>query len=90
MNYDDKFKEFLVTSTTHAILSDGIWEVKQNVTQKRLEEGTEWEEKSANVSAFDSDLETAFKNAYISMGTYLESIGGDLFEVDEELKETLQ
>lgn len=80
MNYDDKYIEFLVTSTTSAVITDGVWEVKQEVAQKRTEDGEEWEEKNVVVSAFDSDLETAFKNAFISMGTYLESVGGDLFD----------
>lgn len=83
---DEDFSGYMVTSTTEAVKKeDGTWEVKQIVKQSRKKVGEDWETKSTNVSAFDKDLETAYKHVFISMATYLESLAGDLFNAEEDL-----
>lgn len=61
---------------------DGFWVVKQTILQKRTKDGETWEEKEVSMTAKDMNLDTAFKEAMLSIAVYLDSIGGDLFYED--------
>ena len=82
---DDRVVGFITSSVTDCQKDEnGRWVVKQKVVQRRSFDGEKWEQKEAEVSSIDSDLDKALEHSFLTMAIYLENMGGYLFEKDED------
>lgn len=81
-------RQFHVTSDLE-LQTDGRWKVVVEVVHKRrkkLEDA--WEVKDMHCTVFNDDVDRAIAEASITVSTYLDSIGGDLFNEEEPQKDT--
>lgn len=79
-----------VTTVTKATKGkDGYWSVEQTLIQSRSADNSEWETKKVSMRALDKDLNRASDIASTSIIVYLDSIGGDLFEEEDDAEEII-
>lgn len=78
------YKGFRVNSITSVKLGDDeFWVAENKMIQERTTDGKNWERKEANASARAKDMNDALGQVHLTMATYLNSIGGDLFDIPD-------
>lgn len=65
---------------------DGVWKVEHKIVAQRSEDLVAWESRNVESSARSKSLDTAISSAAFTIATYLESVGGDIFNVPEPEK----
>jgi hypothetical protein len=72
-----------IAKTDAEFMLDGKWRISVEITQKRRKKLEDpWEIKEMTCTAFNEDINRALAESSMTLSTYLDGIGGDLFNED--------
>lgn len=79
-NMTDDYKGYSTVLTSCCkLLPDGKWEATHTLKYMRSSDLENWEEKEVSSTSINSNIYVALKEAYATVMSFIDSIGGDLF-----------